>query len=128
LRREELALAAGIGVTWYTRLEQGRDITVSPQVLESLARVFALDAAERNHLFVLAREQLPADPSPLTDVISPALQYILDTMGICPAYIANPRRDIIAWNQAMCRVYTDFVVLPLHERNIARFLFTNTLP
>src|SRR5215469_3968118 len=66
LRREELALLAGIGVTWYTRLEQGYDITVSPQVLESLARVLGLNAVERNHLFLLAREQQPADPYPFT--------------------------------------------------------------
>lgn len=125
LRREELALAAGIGITWYTRLEQGRDITVSPQVLESLARVFGLDASERNHLFILAREQQPADPFPLTDIISPALQRILDTMGICPAYIANPRWDMIAWNQAMCRVYTDIGALSLRERNIPRYMLTN---
>jgi transcriptional regulator with XRE-family HTH domain len=127
LRREELALVAGIGVTWYTRLEQGRDITVSSQVLESLVRVFGLDTAERNHLFVLAREQLPADPYPLTSIISPALQCILDNMGIYPAYIANPRWDIIAWNKAMSRVYTDFGSLPIHERNIPRFMFTNPL-
>src|SRR5690242_13029260 len=79
LRREELALVAGIGVTWYTSLEQGRDIRVSPQVLQSLARVLDLDAAERNHLFLLAREQQPADAYPLTDAISPALQCILDS-------------------------------------------------
>ena len=65
LRREELALLAGIGVTWYTSLEQGRAIMVSTQVLESLARVLDLNAAERNHLFLLAREQQPADPLPL---------------------------------------------------------------
>lgn len=129
LRREELALVAGIGVTWYTRLEQGRDITVSSQVLESLARVFNLDTAERNHLFVLAREQLPVDPTPLTDIdtISPQLQCILDTMGIYPAYVTNPRWDIVAWNQVMCNVYTDFSALSIHERNIPRFLFTNPL-
>jgi transcriptional regulator with XRE-family HTH domain len=66
LRREELALLAGVGATWYTWLEQGRAIIVSRQVLESLARVLQLDADERAHLFILAREQLPADPLPLT--------------------------------------------------------------
>jgi transcriptional regulator with XRE-family HTH domain len=125
LRREELALAAGIGVTWYTRLEQGRDITVSSQVLESLARIFGLDAAERNHLFILAREEQPADPFPLTDSISPALQCILDTLGICPAYVANPRWDMVAWNQAMCHVYTDFGALSPRERNIPRYMLTH---
>src|SRR5579884_1308414 len=62
LRREELALLAGIGVTWYTSLEQGRPITVSTQILASLVRVLDLNAVERNHLYLLAREQQPADP------------------------------------------------------------------
>src|SRR5215831_13698534 len=84
LRREELALLAGVGATWYTWLEQGRDITVSVPVLESLARVLQLDADERAHLFILARQQLTADPPPLTQTIDSALQLILDTMGIYP--------------------------------------------
>src|SRR5437879_5361529 len=61
LRREELAQLAGVGATWYTWLEQGRAISVSGQVLESLARTLQLDADERAHLFILARQQLPAD-------------------------------------------------------------------
>jgi len=127
LRREELASMAGVGVTWYTRLEQGRNITVSAQVLESLARVFNLDMAERNHLFILARRQLPVDSSPLTNIINPELQCILNSMGNYPAYVTNPCWDIVAWNQAMCRVYTDFGLLPIHERNILQFMFTNPL-
>jgi transcriptional regulator with XRE-family HTH domain len=128
LRREELALLAGIGVTWYTRLEQGSAITVSPQVLESLTRVLDLNAAERNHLFLLAREQQPTDPYPFTASVSPALQHILDSMGTSPAYIANPRWDLLAWNQAMARMYqTDFGALPPHERNILRLMFTHPL-
>lgn len=128
LRREELAMLAGIGVTWYTRLEQGYAITVSSQVLESLARALGLNAVERNHLFLLAREQQPADPYPFTAAVSPALQCILDSMGISPAYIANPRWDMLAWNQAMAHVYnTDFGALPRHERNILRFVFTHPI-
>ncbi len=126
LRREELSQLAGMGVTWYTRLEQGQDIIVSPQVLESLARVFDLNAAEREHLFVLAREQVPADPYPLTSSISPQLQAVLDT--ICnPAYIINPRWDIMGWNQAMYRVFSDLDTYSIQERNILRSLFTNPL-
>ncbi|GHO50714.1 hypothetical protein KSX_88770 [Ktedonospora formicarum] len=74
LRREELATLAGIGVDWYTQLEKGNDITVSTQVVESLAQALGLSAEERNHLYVLARGQFPADPYPLTDIIRPALQ------------------------------------------------------
>lgn len=130
LRREELSLLAGIGVTWYTRLEQGQDIIVSSQVLESLAKVFNLDAAERHHLFVLAREQVPTDSYPLTSVISPQLQSILDGMGT-PAYIINPRWDLMGWNLAMHRLFPNifpFVdTLSMHERNILRAMFSNPL-
>lgn len=98
---------------------------VSAQVLESLARVLHLDREERNHLFMLAHEHLPADTSPPVAVISPQLQFILDTMGICPAYVIGPRWDILAWNQAMCHVYTDFNVMSARERNVLWYLFTN---
>jgi transcriptional regulator with XRE-family HTH domain len=126
LRREELAVVAGIGVTWYTGLEQGRAMTVSSQVLESLAKVLKLNAVERNHLFLLARQQQPADPYPFTTTVSPVLQHILDTMGTSPAYVANPRWDLLAWNQAMARVYqTDFGTLPVRERNILCLAFTS---
>lgn len=127
LRREELALLAGIGVTWYTSLEQGRAITVSPQVLESLAKVLGLNAVERNHLFLLARQQQPADPYPFTTAVNLVLQRILDTMGTSPAYVANPGFDLLAWNQAMARVYqTDFGTLPVRERNILRLTFISS--
>src|SRR6516164_9753914 len=66
LRREELAALAGVGVSWYTWLEQGRDIHPSPDVLEALARALRLDAAERATLFALARTELPL-PAPDTD-------------------------------------------------------------
>jgi transcriptional regulator with XRE-family HTH domain len=123
LRREELALLAGVGITWYTWLEQGRDITVSAPVLESLARVLQLDADERTHLFLLAREQVPATPIPATETVTPALQLILDSMGVYPAYVICPRWDIIAWNQAAVRVYGDFSTMSERERNLLWFLF-----
>jgi transcriptional regulator with XRE-family HTH domain len=123
LRREELALLAGVGATWYTWLEQGRAITVSGQVLESLARVLQLDADERTHLFILARDQLPADPLPLTQTVDSALQLILDTMGIYPAWVLSPRWDIIAWNQAACRMFADFSTMTSRERHLLWFLF-----
>jgi transcriptional regulator with XRE-family HTH domain len=125
LRREELALLAGVGITWYTWLEQGRDITVSAPVLESLARVLQLNEDERVHLFLLAREQLPATPILATETVNPALQLILDSMGVYPAYVICPRWDIMAWNQAAARVYADFSTMSERERNLLWFLFTN---
>jgi transcriptional regulator with XRE-family HTH domain len=123
LRREELALLAGVGITWYTWLEQGRDITVSAPVLESLARVLQLNADERIHLFLLAREQLPAAPIPAIETVNPALQLILDSMGVYPAYAICPRWDIMAWNQAAARLYGDFSTLSGRERNLLWQIF-----
>jgi transcriptional regulator with XRE-family HTH domain len=125
LRREELALLAGVGITWYTWLEQGRDITVSAPILESLARVLRLNADERAHLFLLAREQLPAEPIPATETVAPALQLILDSMGVYPAYVICPRWDIIAWNQAAALLYRNFSTMSERERNLLWFFFTD---
>ncbi len=125
LRREELAMVAGVGTTWYTWLEQGRDITVSAPVLESLACALQLDADEQTHLSILAREQLPATPFPAEDTVDPALQLILETMGVYPAYVICPRWDIIAWNRAACQVYADFSMMSPQERNFLWFLFTD---
>jgi transcriptional regulator with XRE-family HTH domain len=125
LRREELALIAGVGTDWYTRLEQGRDITVSAQILESLAHALQLNPDERTHLFVLARKQLPVDPLPLTQSVDPALQLVLERMGTYPAAVVSPRWDMIAWNQATCQVYADFSTMSARERNVLWFLFTD---
>ncbi len=125
LRREELAVVAGVGTTWYTWLEQGRDITVSASILESLARVLRLDADEQAHLFLLARKQLPVTPFPAEDTVDPALQLIIETMGVYPAYVVCPRWDIIAWNQAACQVYADFSTVSPRERNFLWLLFTD---
>jgi PAS domain-containing protein len=94
-------------------------------VLESLARVLQLDADERAHLFILARGQWPADPLPLTQAIDPAFQLILDSMGIYPALVLSPRWDMIAWNQAACRMLADSSVMTARQRNLLWFLFTD---
>ena len=129
LRREELAELAGVGVSWYTWLEQGRPITVSAQVLDSLASALRLDAAETAHLFILARGELPAPPAPATEGVVPAVQRILDALAASPAclpaYVANARWDVVAWNEAARCVFTDFAALPAHERNLLRFIFTH---
>jgi hypothetical protein len=90
-----------------------------------LARVLQLDSDEQAHLLILAREQLPATPFPAEDTVDPALQLILETMGVYPAYVVCPRWDIIAWNQAACQVYADFSTMSPRERNFLWFLFTD---
>src|ERR1041385_4502164 len=80
LRREEVALLSGIGVTWYTWLEQGRPINVSTQVLGSIARILRMDVAERAHLFTLA-ELTDPDVAPVAPSVDSAVQSILDQLS-----------------------------------------------
>ena len=123
LRREEVAVLAGVGLTWYTWLEQGREIQVSTPFLENLARALRLSEAERLHLFTLAQHRPPpaapqaSPPQPLAKV-----QAILDAID-APAYARNSRFDVIAWNSANTRMFGDFAALPEKERNIIWLMF-----
>lgn len=105
LRREELAQLAGISVTWYTWLEQGRDITVSSQVLESLAGALQLTAYEKNYLFVLANIRPTSVATSADEPLNPVLQLILDQQGANPAYIMGRYWNILAWNRAASALF-----------------------
>ncbi len=106
LRREELAALAGVGVSWYTWLEQGRDINPSPEVLDALAQALQLDPAERRTLFALARTELPlADDGMAADPESSGadtgqLIALVDSVHPNPAYLLGPMTRILAWNRA----------------------------
>jgi transcriptional regulator with XRE-family HTH domain len=125
LRREEVAQLAGVGVTWYTWIEQGRDVQVSVQVLEGIAHALNLNLDERNHLFWLAEQSPPIDLIQPQEIVSPLLLQALDRFGANPAYITGQRWDLLVWNQAACAVFGDFELLPLQERNILWFVFMN---
>ncbi len=125
LRREEVAQLAGVGVTWYTWIEQGRDVQVSIQVLEGIARALKLNWDERNHLFLLAEQFPQIEPIYPQEIVSTLLLQALDQFGSNPAYITGQRWDLLAWNQAACAVFGDFELLPLRERNILWFVFMN---
>ncbi|GHO55876.1 helix-turn-helix transcriptional regulator [Ktedonobacter robiniae] len=125
LRREEVAQLAGVGVTWYTWLEQGREINVSVQVLDSLARTLRLSAEEKTHLFLLAGQVPLQHPAPQQEHASPFLQKFLEHQGSSPAYIMGRRWDVLVWNRAACQVIADFAALSVGERNIVRLIFTN---
>ena len=125
LRREEVAQLAGIGLTWYTWLEQGRPIRVSSQVLESLARVLLLDPHERDYLFTLARHVVPASPLSRQSVIKPSVQHILDSLQLSPALIIDQRWNVIAWNNASSVVFGDFGMIDPLDRNIVSMIFTD---
>jgi hypothetical protein len=124
LRRGEVALLAGVSPEWYTWLEQGRDIHVSVQVLESLASVLQLDANERAHVFLLALRQPPPVETFSPPAISPAVQQFLDQLGTTPACAVDARLNIVAWNKAHCVVFGSHATLSERERNLIWRLFT----
>jgi transcriptional regulator with XRE-family HTH domain len=104
LRREELAALAGVGVSWYTWLEQGRDIHPSPDVLDALARALRLEPAERATLFALARTELPLPDATATapgeDDDHVLLVSLVEGLHPAPAYLLGPMTRILAWNPA----------------------------
>jgi transcriptional regulator with XRE-family HTH domain len=116
LRREEVAQLAGVGVTWYTWLEQGRDIRPSDQVLGAIARTLQLDAHEAAHLFTLAG--LPARASQQDcNAVPPGAAALLDRLDPWPAMVQNPRTDILAYNRGYNWLLGDVDELPFEERN-----------
>ncbi len=123
LRREELAQLAGVGTTWYTWLEQGRDVRASLDVLEALARALKLTQAERAHLILLGRgEEPPACKSP-AERVSPTLRRLIANLGPNPAYLLGRRWDYLAWNDAASALLGDFARVPKAARNHAWLTF-----
>lgn len=125
LRREEVAAAAGVGLTWYTALEQGKSIQVSASFLENVARALRLTQAERAHLFALAQRRGPPFPSQSPVADDTSVQVILDGI-IHPAYARNSRFDVLAWNATNTSYFGDFAAIPPEERNVVRLMFTRS--
>ncbi|MDT0417881.1 helix-turn-helix transcriptional regulator [Streptomyces sp. DSM 41982] len=124
LRREEVALLAGVSAEYYERLERGRTKNVSAAVLDAVARVLRLDPAERDHLFALAgpaRARSAAAPVPR---LRPGLRRALDLMADMPALVLGPRHDLVAVNPLGAAFYTGLDSLPPGQRNMVRYLFT----
>ena len=120
LRREEVALRAGIGLSWYTWLEQGRDITPSPQVLLGLSDALALSAAEQEHLFGLAGVTPPdLEPPAVDELTSEMVAALLPHV----AYVLGPRFDVVAHNSAAELIMRDLVTAPPERRNLLLWLF-----
>jgi transcriptional regulator with XRE-family HTH domain len=128
LRREEVALLAGVSIDYYTRLDRGNLNGVSEGVLEALAGALQLDEAERAHLFDLARagNTTPRAGRRTTQQrIRPGVQRILDAITDAPAYVRNGRRDILAANRLGYALYSEMYRDPSRPVNIARFVFLN---
>ncbi|HEX4223982.1 MAG TPA: helix-turn-helix transcriptional regulator [Pseudonocardiaceae bacterium] len=124
LRREEVAQLAGVGVTWYTWLEQGRDIRASDQVLRAIANTLQLDPYECAHLFTLAGQPEPTVQKECR-AISPAIQLMLRQLEPLPANIANARLDILAYNRAYDRMVGGLDRIPFEDRNSLWLCFTD---
>ena len=125
LRREEVAVLAGVSVPYYTRLERGNLSGVSESVLEALARALQLDEAERAHLFDLARAAQPTTPAPTSEKerIRPSVQRMLDAITGAPAAVLNGRFDMLATNTLARGLYSELYVDPVRPVNHARFVF-----
>ncbi|MEU3370473.1 helix-turn-helix transcriptional regulator [Streptomyces sp. NPDC006660] len=126
LRREEVALLAGVSVDYYVRMERGSIAGASDGVLDALATALRLDEAERNHLFHLARRsRTPSGPrrhKPATTVRS-TLRRVLDAISDAPAWIGNGRCDVLAMNQLARALYSPVLADPRRPANTARFVY-----
>lgn len=126
LRREEVAMLAGVSVDYYVRMERGNLAGASESVLDALGRALQLDEAERDHLFALARA---ADPSPrrrrrtAPSTVSPSTQLVLDAISDAPAWVRNGRHDIVAMNQLGRALYAPVLADPRRPANTTRFVY-----
>ncbi len=123
LRREEVSQLAGVGTTWYTWLEQGRDVRASLDVLEAIARALKLTPAERHHLILLGRgEQAPPKCMP-AEKVSPTVRRLIENLGANPACLLGRRSDLLAWNEAYSAVFGDPGSLSKPYRNTVWITF-----
>jgi len=127
LRREEVAVLAGVSTDWYTRLEKGHINGVSEDVLEAVARALRLDEAERTYLFELARAASPrrtvARPRRRKAEVPPRVQWMLDSMTESAAFVANGRLDILAINPLGRALFAPMFTDESRPANFARFQF-----
>jgi transcriptional regulator with XRE-family HTH domain len=124
LRREEVADLAGISISWYTWLEQGRKIRVSTQVLGALSTALRLSTDQRDYLFTLAHADAQPNASNMSaEPVRPALHRIIHSQDPNPAYILGPRLDLLAWNRATTAVYGDLGAIPPQHRHVLWLLF-----
>jgi transcriptional regulator with XRE-family HTH domain len=127
LRREEVAQLAGVSVDYYSRLEQGRHLNVSDEVLDAVARALRLDEVERSYLFQIARTNARRTrrraPAPVQRV-RPGIRRVLETFDdVAPAFVFGRRMDVLATNRLARALMVDFEALPPRERNLLRYTF-----
>jgi len=117
LRREEVAILAGVSAEWYTWLEQGRDIQASQETLERIGAALKLEPSETTYLLRLAGYQLTPKHPQETEAVSPQLQRVLEQLNFTPAYVLGRRWDILAWNDAATLLFGDLLTQFDLDRN-----------
>jgi len=121
LRREEVAARAGVSITWYTWLEQGRGGPPSEAVIERLAHALELDRTDREMLYLLAQQRPPPVDRVAIAPVPSSVQAVLDALSV-PAFVKTSTWDIVAWNEPMTAL-NDFGKLPVRDRNVLRRTF-----
>ncbi|MFD6275147.1 helix-turn-helix transcriptional regulator [Streptomyces sp. NPDC060209] len=124
LRREEVAQLAGVSTDYYTRLEQGRDITPSDSVLTAIAEALRLDDAEGAHLFDLVRPKAvkARRRTPTVQKARPGIRRFLDSFDDHAAFILGRRGDVLATNHLCRALLADFDAMPYRDRNLTRWI------
>jgi transcriptional regulator with XRE-family HTH domain len=125
LRREEVSQLAGVGTTWYTWLEQGRDVRASASVLEAIAGALQLTPAERAHLILLGRGEQVAPVKGPKEKVHPTVRKIVEGLDPNPACITGRRYDFLVWNDAHSAVFGDPGEMPDGRRNLLWSIFTD---
>lgn len=126
LRREEVASLANLSTTYYTFLEQGRQVRPSEQVLDALASALRMSATERRYLRVLAYgpDPITAAGAPAWEQIEPAVVDLVHRLDPYPTFVKGRRWDVLAANAAAGELFEDWESLPEGERNLVRWMFT----
>jgi transcriptional regulator with XRE-family HTH domain len=125
LRREEVSQLAGVGTTWYTWLEQGRDVRASASVLEAIAGALQLTPAERAHLILLGRGEQVSPVKAPKEKVHPTVKKLVEGLGPNPGAIIGRRYDFLVWNDAHAAVFGDPGEMPDGRRNMLWSVFTD---
>lgn len=123
LRREEVAVLSGVSATWYTWLEQGREINPSKQVLDAVGRALRLSPAEQDYVLALGGYRATPSGGDVTGPPPPHIQRFLDALDGYPAFAIGPSWTIVAWNRAYAALYPNVQTTPAANRNLLRLVF-----
>jgi transcriptional regulator with XRE-family HTH domain len=123
LKREEIATFSSVSMSLYTWLEQGRDVSVSNDTLERIAKTLKLNDVETKYMFLLAKKYIPVTINNRETKLNDSYQKILNDFSSYPALIMNSQFDILAWNQWFTLIFGDYSNLPENKRNSMRKIF-----